>query len=893
MDLAGSERVGDTGAEGVRLKEAGQINKSLLTLGNVIKKLSDGASGHIPYRDSELTKLLQPSLGGNGKTSMICAVTPSSTHVDETRSTLMFADRAKNVKNSARVNEVMDDKALLLQSKKEVAALQQQLLELKNGGGVSAEDMNSLVQQKHKVEADNEALQKKIAQDATKLSHMSAMLIGVPALGVGGRRASQPVAASSRRVTFGNYSHRADTRRRISVLQPPSLGCLESSPDGEFGKIKSFQDFKPMAAWDDDDTDRDLGVLQEFEEQEEEEEEDTMYSEESTRYDDRSDRIQELEIQLSESERKVADLEQAAETANSSTQDCAKLEKQITELQQENEGQAREIAHIEEEYSRVMEEATAVREQLVSAEEAAEKGRTTDQQLQEVQATLAEYKVKLMSAEASAESKELQDVQQASSEQIDKLERDRYALKVAAKEKDAKITTMQDEASKMQQQLETSNQALDALRTEAGQQEKKFAAANSQIQQLQESLGETKKQDAATKRELREKEKELKQAVAQNNTSSAGRDASKMAKQEARLKEVLKEKASLNSEKLAAQREARDLQKSVNKLKATLDRKDTTSGVKTLRTQVESLEADLKEAHRVRDGLRTQKDEAELQCAEMMKLMQEEASKMESLQGDVTTLQAEKGAAETRAAASLSELESKSTEVGELQKQCSCWEAQVAELRSGAQQATDKNNELAQQVVALEHQLEEREVNLTAAQATAAAAEHATEELAALRPQCVQLEKSLAELTTTHQCALEEKERTNSRVLQLAADLSEAQKQVEAGQASVSTYTSQQDALKHSKAELQTALEAEKEAHARSKAELQTRLEGLEGSNQVALAGAQKTSYEVEQLTAERDDLAIRNSEVISCHAWPSIFGTRSNRKHSCLCSSRPSQATQ
>ena len=85
--------------------------------------------------------------------------------------------------------------------------------------------------------------------------------------------------------------------------------------------------------------------------------------------------------------------------------------------------------------------------------------------------------------------------------------------------------------------------------------------------------------------------------------------------------------------------------------------------------------------------------------------------------------------------------------------------------------------------------------------------------------------------------------------------------------------------------------EAEQEAHARSKAELQTMLEELEGSNQVALAGAQKTSYEVEQLTAERDDLAIRNSEVISCHGWPSIFGT--NRKHSCLCSSRPSQATQ
>ena len=161
VDLAGSERVGDTGAEGVRLKEAGQINKSLLTLGTVIKKLAEGGSGHIPYRDSQLTKLLQPSLGGNGKTSMICAVTPASTFADETRSTLMFADRAKDVKNSARVNEVMDDKALLLQSKKEIAALQKQLQMLQGGSAVSTEDIESLVQQKLKVEADNQALAEK------------------------------------------------------------------------------------------------------------------------------------------------------------------------------------------------------------------------------------------------------------------------------------------------------------------------------------------------------------------------------------------------------------------------------------------------------------------------------------------------------------------------------------------------------------------------------------------------------------------------------------------------------------------------------------------------------------------------------------------------------------
>ncbi|XP_047156941.1 kinesin-like protein KIN-7O [Vigna umbellata] len=78
VDLAGSERAAKTGAEGVRLKEGSHINKSLMTLGTVIKKLSEGAEsqgGHVPYRDSKLTRILQPSLGGNAKTAIICNIT--------------------------------------------------------------------------------------------------------------------------------------------------------------------------------------------------------------------------------------------------------------------------------------------------------------------------------------------------------------------------------------------------------------------------------------------------------------------------------------------------------------------------------------------------------------------------------------------------------------------------------------------------------------------------------------------------------------------------------------------------------------------------------------------------------------------------------------------------
>jgi kinesin family protein 3/17 len=81
------------------LKEATKINLSLSALGNVISALVDGKTQHIPYRDSKLTRLLQDSLGGNTKTIMICAISPSDFNFDETLSSLRYASRAKMIKN--------------------------------------------------------------------------------------------------------------------------------------------------------------------------------------------------------------------------------------------------------------------------------------------------------------------------------------------------------------------------------------------------------------------------------------------------------------------------------------------------------------------------------------------------------------------------------------------------------------------------------------------------------------------------------------------------------------------------------------------------------------------------------------------------------------------------
>ncbi|EGR29233.1 kinesin motor domain protein [Ichthyophthirius multifiliis] len=117
VDLAGSEKVGKTGAEGARLKEASNINQSLTTLGKVIQTLAEKEMGKskgavVPYRESCLTKILCNALGGNSKTLMICAVSPSSDNWEETLSTLRYADQAKKIKNKATVNESATDKLI-------------------------------------------------------------------------------------------------------------------------------------------------------------------------------------------------------------------------------------------------------------------------------------------------------------------------------------------------------------------------------------------------------------------------------------------------------------------------------------------------------------------------------------------------------------------------------------------------------------------------------------------------------------------------------------------------------------------------------------------------------------------------------------------------------------
>ncbi|KAJ0021234.1 hypothetical protein Pint_32282 [Pistacia integerrima] len=147
VDLAGSENISRSGAREGRAREAGEINKSLLTLGRVINALVEH-SGHVPYRDSKLTRLLRDSLGGKTKTCIIATISPSIHSLEETLSTLDYAHRAKNIKNkpenqvmvltlfSYQINQKMMKSAMIKDLYSEIDRLKQEVYAAREKNGI-------------------------------------------------------------------------------------------------------------------------------------------------------------------------------------------------------------------------------------------------------------------------------------------------------------------------------------------------------------------------------------------------------------------------------------------------------------------------------------------------------------------------------------------------------------------------------------------------------------------------------------------------------------------------------------------------------------------------------------------------------------------------------------
>ncbi|XP_027353849.1 kinesin-like protein KIN-7D, mitochondrial [Abrus precatorius] len=267
IDLAGSES-SKTETTGLRRKEGSYINKSLLTLGTVIGKLSEGKASHVPYRDSKLTRLLQSSLSGHGHVSLICTVTPASSNMEETHNTLKFASRAKRVEIYASRNKIIDEKSLIKKYQREISVLKLELDQLKKGMvvGVNHEEILTLkqkleegqVKMQSRLEEEEEAKAALLSriQRLTKLilvssknaipgyltdipSHQRSHSVGeddkFDALRDGGliENESEKDASAASSDLFPDVRHKRSSSRWNEELSPASSTVTESTQAGE------------------------------------------------------------------------------------------------------------------------------------------------------------------------------------------------------------------------------------------------------------------------------------------------------------------------------------------------------------------------------------------------------------------------------------------------------------------------------------------------------------------------------------------------------------------------------------------------------------------------------------------------------------------------------------
>ncbi|GAV71948.1 Kinesin domain-containing protein [Cephalotus follicularis] len=243
IDLAGSES-SKTETTGLRRKEGSYINKSLLTLGTVISKLTDEKSTHIPYRDSKLTRLLQSSLSGYGKISLICTVTPASSNSEETHNTLKFAHRSKHVEIKASQNKIMDEKSLIKKYQKEISCLKQELQQLKRGMMenpymATASSQEDLVNLKLQLEAGQVKLQSRLEEEEQAKAALMGRIQRLTKLILVSTKNSMPASiperpGNRRRHSFGEdeLAYLPDRKREYMIEDDAGSHASELSPEG-------------------------------------------------------------------------------------------------------------------------------------------------------------------------------------------------------------------------------------------------------------------------------------------------------------------------------------------------------------------------------------------------------------------------------------------------------------------------------------------------------------------------------------------------------------------------------------------------------------------------------------------------------------------------------------
>ena len=229
VDLAGSESaLAHIASAGTRQREMKCINRSLLTLSTVIQRLSEESKGHIPYRDSKLTRLLKPALEGKAKVCVVCNVSSNSNFSEETVNTLKFAQRAKKVTQTIAKTEVVDSNVLLLQYEEEIKRLQVKLVEMETR--IEAvpehekvtEELEKLGRQLHDKDTEVETLTEEKAALQEQLARFKRFILDSESV-----KQSRDAPATTD-LTWDSQRHGRQSIRMREVIRP-SIGLAEPS----------------------------------------------------------------------------------------------------------------------------------------------------------------------------------------------------------------------------------------------------------------------------------------------------------------------------------------------------------------------------------------------------------------------------------------------------------------------------------------------------------------------------------------------------------------------------------------------------------------------------------------------------------------------------------------
>lgn len=457
VDLAGSERNRASGAKSDTLREACHINKSLSTLGRVIRELVENqrsGHGHIPYRDSKLTYLLQDSLGGNAKTSIIANISPMSPNAQETLSTLQFAKRAKNIRQKCRLNEVTSAGNEMLQ--KEIKRLK---IELENIKMQSAEPNE---------ETDN--LKEKLRAEVMKIEDLQERMEATVTLNQNLNEQAFHLQQEIRDLKDDKKALRESLDSLLEQCDEVSARC------GDVDALKEKASSTEMNA-----------VLQDLESQKE------MTRQEELAKKQKAAEIEDLQMQLAHKNRELGMLREREQVLltdlETSQSDILKLQDEISTLTEElaetrtsnDELQARE-AHLTEELANTKECLETCEEDLKEKQSALEAAET--------QATLNNQENAKLKENLTSCQKNLQDAEKARDAAERRLEKgeariEELRLQLGAQHtelkgsqeavmkveqgvlnKDREVNELKLELSKIRQELEDRNEECEKLKVE-------------------------------------------------------------------------------------------------------------------------------------------------------------------------------------------------------------------------------------------------------------------------------------------------------------------------------------------------------------------------------------------------------------------------------------------